>query len=131
MRALAVGCRGQLRRLLGAVLDDALELLADLALQAGCARARDGSDVAVVGVDANEISSDGLGLDIGQDDISWPILLAAVSAAAEQLADVDDGVVLDGDRSLAVVLHDLVLCVLGATALDEDVARSLESDGIY
>ena len=42
-----------------------------------------------------------------------------------------DGEAVNGDGALAVVLDDLVLCALGAAALDERVAVALEREGVF
>jgi hypothetical protein len=126
----AVGSGGELWGFTrGGLLVNALEFLADL-LDALSAGSRDSGNITVVGVDAYEIGSDTVGLDSGDDDIAGSAVVAAVSAAAEKLANVDNGVVLDGDRSFAVVLDNLVLGILSTATLDEDTSGSLESDGI-
>lgn len=82
-------------------------------LDGGGARAGDGGDVALVGVDADEHLAT-VGLDVLDDDVALAHDLA-VSAAAVQLAEVDDGEAVDGHRAKTVVLDDLVLSALGST----------------
>lgn len=86
--------------------------------------------IAVVGVDADEVRGHAVGADTVDDDVARPAVVGAVAAAAVQLADVDDGEVLDSDGAAAVVLDDLVLGLLGATALDQDVAGAEGGDGV-
>lgn len=114
---------------LAVALADTLELLADL-LNAGAARSGDVGGVTVVGVDANQVG-DTPGLDVLDDDMAGATVVGAVTASAVELAGVDDGEVLDGDGSAAVVLDNLVLGLLGTTALDQDVAIAEGRDGIY
>lgn len=114
---------------LAVALADTLELLADL-LDAGAARSGDVGGVTVVGVDANQVG-DTPGLDVLDDDMAGATVVGAVTASAVELAGVDDGEVLDGDGSAAVVLDNLVLGLLGTTALDQDVAIAEGRDGIY
>lgn len=126
--ALAVGSGADLLAL-AVALGDTLELLADL-LDAGAARSGDVGGVAVVGVDANQVG-DALGLDVLDDDVAGATVVGAVTASAVELAGVDDGEVLDSDGSAAVVLDNLVLGLLGTTALDQDITIAEGRDGIY
>lgn len=98
-------------------------------LNARSARSRDCRDITVVGVDAGELG-DALGLDVLDDDVARAAIVAAVAAAAVELAGIDDGVVLDRDRTAPVVLDYLVDCVLRAAALDENVAFAKEGDSV-
>lgn len=113
---------------LAITLLDSLELLANL-LDARAARSGDVSSVTIVGVDANKVANV-LSLDVGDDNVAGPAIVGAVATATVQLAGIDDGEVLDGHGSAAVVLDDLVLGLLGATTLDENVAISESRDGI-
>lgn len=122
--ALAVSSGGHLRRLRASILNDSLELLADL-LDGRAARSRDGGHITEVGVDANQVGSNAVRLNILDNDVTWATVVAAVTARAEKLADLHDGVVLDGDGSTAVVLDDLVFGVLGSATLDENAAGAL------
>lgn len=126
--ALAVGSGADLLAL-AVALADTLELLADL-LDAGAARSGDVGGVTVVGVDANQVG-DTLGLDVLDDDVAGATVVGAVTASAVELAGVDDGEVLDSDGSAAVVLDNLVLGLLGTTALDQDITSAEGRDGIY
>ena len=125
----AVGSGVKLGRLLLAILDNALEFLADL-LDSSSAGSTDSSNITVVGVDTDKSRFNGLCLDVLDNDVSWATVLAAVTAAAEELADIDDSVVLDGDSSSSVMLDNLVNCVLSSTSLDQNASSALESDGI-
>lgn len=98
-------------------------------LNARSARSRDCRDVTVVGVDAHQLG-DALGLDVLDDDVARAAIVAAVAAAAVELAGIDDGVVLDRDRAAPVVLDYLVDRVLRAAALDENVAFAKEGDSV-
>lgn len=111
-----------------AALVDALVLLAHLL--GGAARAGDGGNITVVRVDADEVGGQAEGPDVLDDDVAGAAVVATVAAGPVQLARVDDGVVLDGDGAAAVVLDDLVVGVLGAAALDEDVAIAEGRDGV-
>lgn len=126
--ALAVGSGADLLAL-AVALGDTLELLADL-LDAGAARSGDVGGVTVVGVDANQVG-DALGLDVLDDDVAGATVVGAITASAVELAGVDDGEVLDSDGTAAVVLDNLVLSLLGTTALDQDVTSAEGRDGIY
>lgn len=64
-------------------------------LDALSAGARDRSNVAVVGVDADNIGGYAVGFETGDDDVSGTAVLGAVAAGSEELADADDGVVFD------------------------------------
>lgn len=90
----------------------------------------DVGDIAIVGVDADQISIHLVGLDVLHHHVTGSTVLAAVTAAAEQLADIDHGVVLDDHGTAAIVLNHLVLGILSASALDQNIAGTLESDGI-
>ena len=89
---------------------------------------RNGSRVAVVGVDADERLAI-VGLDVLDADVAQAHL-AAVAAAAVELAKVDGGEAVDGDGAQAVVLDDLVVGVLGAAALDAGVAVAFDGEGV-
>lgn len=104
--------RDAARDLLGLVAGGGALVLDARLLDAGGARAGDGGDVAVVGVDADQ----GLavvGLDVLDDDVALAHGLA-VAAGAVQLAKVDDGEAVDGHGAQAVVLDDLVVGSGGA-----------------
>jgi hypothetical protein len=79
LSTLAVGSGAQLGGLATGALENTLELLADV-LDALSARSRDGSNVSIVGVDADNISCHTVGLEARDDDISWATVLGAVSA---------------------------------------------------
>lgn len=49
-------------------------------LDALSTRSRDGGNVAVVAVDADDIGSDSIGLEAGDNDVSWAAVLGAVAA---------------------------------------------------
>lgn len=53
-----------------------------------------------------------------------------VAASAVDLSDVDDLVVADGDTAAAVVLDDLVVSVLRASADDQNVAVAERGNGV-
>lgn len=105
----------------------ALKFLAD-GLDRGGAGARNGGRVAKVRVDAGEELAV-VGLDVLDDDVALDAALA-VAARAVQLAEVHHGEAVDGHGALAVVLDNLVVGVLGTTALDVGVAVALESEGV-
>jgi hypothetical protein len=105
------------------------ELLADL-LDAGAARSGDGGSVLVVGVDADQVGN-ALGLDVLNDDVARAAVVSAVTASSVQLSCVDDGKVLDGDGSAAIVLDNLVLGFLGAASLNQDISISQGRDCVY
>lgn len=140
MGALASGQRAQFtlrtqtaagRAELGALtlaLNHTLVLLANLL--APPTAAGDGRSVAVVAVDADQIARHAVDLDVLHDDLPGAAVVGAIAAGAVQLAGIHDGVVLDGDRPLAVVLDDLILGLLRAAALDEGVAVAEEGDGV-
>lgn len=108
---------------------DALVLLADLL--GGAAAVGDGGGVAVVGVDADEVGRQAVGLYVLDDDVARAAVARAVAARAVELAGVDDGHAVDGHGAAAVVLDDLVDGARGAAALDEDVAVAEGGDGIF
>lgn len=121
MGALAVGSSRDLARR-SVALAHTLVLLADLL--GNTARAADGSGVAIVGVDANEVGGDAVDLDVADHDVAWATVVGAVATAAVDLADVDEGRVSDGHGATAVVLNDLVACRGCSATLPEDVAVS-------
>lgn len=127
-RGLALASRGRRDLAALAALLHTLVLLARL-LDAAATAARDVGSVAEVGVDADHLG-DTLGLDVLDHDFAGTAVVGAVAAAAVELAGVDDGEVLDGDGALAVVLDDLVLGLLGAATLDEDIAAAQSRNGI-
>jgi hypothetical protein len=110
-------------------LPDANELLADLG-DAPSAGSGDGAGVAVVAVDANKVGNV-VRPDVLDDDVARTSVVGAVTAATVELSGVDDGVVSDCYGALAVVLDDLVLSPLGATALDKSIAVLQDGDGVY
>lgn len=105
----------------------ALELGADL-LDRGGAGVGDGGDIALVGVDTGEELAV-VGLDVLHNNVASAHGLA-VAARAVELAEVDSGEAINGDRSEAVVLNDLVLGASGTSTLDEGVAVTLEGKGV-
>ena len=121
MSALAVGGSRDLTRR-SIALANTLVLLADLL--GNTARAADGSGVAVVGVDANEVGGNAVNLDVADHDVAWAAVVGAVATAAVDFADVDEGRVFDGHGATAVVLDDLVACRGRSTTLPEDIAVS-------
>ena len=54
-----------------------------------------------------------------------------VAASAVHFPDVDDLVVADRDPSTAIVLHNLVVCVLRTTNNDKHIALAQSSNGIF
>ncbi len=100
-------------------------------LDASAAGPRDVGHIAIVGVDADQVRIHLVGLNVLNHHIAGPTVLAAVTAAAEQLADIDHGVVLDDHSAAAIVLNHLVLGILSSSALDQNVAGALEGNGIY
>jgi hypothetical protein len=125
----AVCSRRDFWALLTSILHDTLEFLANV-LDALSTAARDSRNITKVGVDAHQVGSNTVGLDIGDNNVARSAVLAAISTAAEQLSNTDDRVILDGHSATTVVLNNLVLGVLSTTSLDEDASSSLESDGI-
>ena len=103
-------------------LAHALVLLADLLRNT--ARAADSSRVAVVGVDAHKVGGNAVDLDVADHDIAWAAVVGAVATAAVDLADVNEGRILDGYGSAAVVLDDLVAGRGCSATLPEDIAVS-------
>lgn len=128
LRTLAVR-RGRNLGRAAAALSHALVLLAHLLRNT--ARLADSSGVAVVRVDADQVRSNTVDLDVLDDNIARATVASAVAAAAVDLADVGESGVLDGDGSAAVVLDDLVFGRVGSAALPEDVAVAESGDGVY
>lgn len=126
--ALAAGGGVDLRALAVALLYTH-KLLANL-LDACSAGARDVGSVAVVGVDANEVTNT-LGLDILDDNVARATVVGAVTASAVEFAGVDNGEALDSDGTAAVVLDDLVLGLLSTTTLNQGIAVTKDRDSIY
>ena len=91
----------------------------------------DGSSVAVVGVDTDQIRSHAVHLHILNNDIARTTIVRAVAAATVQFTGADDGVVFDGHGALAVVLNDFVHCILGTASLDKSVTGTKDRNGIY
>jgi len=102
----------------------AVALVAVARLAAALARAGDGTGVAVVCVDAAEHAAV-LGDGALDDDVAGAAVVAAVAAAADQLAVVVGVEVLDLDRPEAVELDDLVGGLEGAAAVDVRSSRGL------
>lgn len=128
LRTLAVRCGRNLGRA-SAALGNTLVLLTHLLRNT--ARLADSSSVTVVGVDAHQVRSNTVYLDVLDDNIARATVASAVAAAAVDLADVGESGVLDGDGSAAVVLDDLVFGRVGSAALPEDVAAAESGDGVY
>ena len=122
----------------------ALELLAD-GLDGRSAGAGDGSGTTEVGVDTGKDLTV-VGLDVLDDNGAGDRVLA-VTAGTVKLSEVHDGYrivsncqsvvskellteAVNGDRSLSVVLDDLVISRLGTSALDHGVAVTLEGKSI-
>lgn len=122
---MAAGAGAKLLGLLAR--DGTLELDADF-LDRGSAGAGDGGDVALVGVDAGQDLSV-VGLDVLDDNVAGAHLLA-VTARSVELAEVDNGEAVDGDRAETVVLDDLVRSTSGTTAADDSVTVTLEGESI-
>jgi len=105
----------------------ALELLAD-GLDGRSAGAGDGSGTTEVGVDTGKDLTV-VGLDVLDDNGAGDRVLA-VTAGTVKLSEVHDGEAVNGDRSLSVVLDDLVISRLGTSALDHGVTVTLEGKSI-
>jgi hypothetical protein len=105
-----------------------LKLLANL-LDTGSAGVRDVGSVAVVGVNANEVTN-ALGLDVLDDDVARATVIGAVTTSAVELAGIDDGEAFDGDGTAAVMLNDLVLGLLSTTTLNQSIAIAKDRNGI-
>lgn len=112
-----------------APLHDTPVLLADPL--GASARAADGSNIAIVGVYADEIGGHAIGPHVPDDNVAGTPVVGAVSARAIQFAGIDDGKAINRDRAAAVVLHHLVHGLLGAASPDEDVPVAQSGDGIY
>jgi len=89
-----------------------------------------GKMLTIVAVDADNIRGDALSPEASDDDLSWSSVVGAVTAATVNLTGTGDSVVLDGDRPLSVVLHDLVRSGVGSSTLDENITRAEKRDGI-
>jgi hypothetical protein len=76
---LAVGSGGKLWGLSSSGLEDTLELLANV-LDTLSAGARDGGNVTIVGVDADNIGSDSVRLQVGDDNVTGSTVLGAITA---------------------------------------------------
>lgn len=107
--------------------DGTLELDTDL-LDGRSAGAGDGGDVALVGVDTGQDLSV-VGLDVLDDNVAGAHLLA-VTARSVELAKVDNGEAIDGDRAETVVLDDLVRSTSGTTTADDSITVTLEGESI-
>jgi len=99
-----------------------LVFLADLL--GNTARAADSSGIAIVGVDAHKVGGNAVDLDVADHNVAWAAVIGAVTAAAVDLADVNESGVLDGHGSATVVLNDLVAGRGCSATLPEDVAVS-------
>jgi hypothetical protein len=127
--ALAAGSGVDLLALAAVALLYTLELLANL-LDTGSAGARDIGSVAVVGVDANEVTN-ALGLDVLDDNVARATVIGAVTAPAVEFAGVNNGEALNGNGTTAVMLDDLVLGLLSTATLNQSIAVAKDRDGIY
>jgi len=72
------------------------------------ARTTDSCNIAIVGVDAHDISGNAVCFKPGDDDVSWTTILGAVTAGSEDLPNIDNGIVLDRCKPTAIGLYDFV-----------------------
>ncbi|EKG19819.1 hypothetical protein MPH_02888 [Macrophomina phaseolina MS6] len=89
----------------------------------------DGGRVTKVGVDTSQLAA-GVGLDVLDDDVAAASVAVAVAARAVELAEVGDGEAVNGDGADSVVLDDLVLGALSATAADGGVTVTLDGKSV-
>lgn len=89
-------------------------------LDGGGTSVRDSGDITVVLVDTGEFLAV-VGLDVGNGDRALRLGIA-VTAGAEELAEVGDDEAIDADLTFGVVLDNLVLGTLGTTA--DDLVRA-------
>lgn len=111
---------------------DALVVFANVAVVAAAAT-RDGSSVAEVVVDTDQVRGHAAGANILERNVARAIrpVVRAVAAAAVELSRVGDGVVADCDAPGAIGLDDLVVCASGTATFDEDIACSKSSNSVY
>lgn len=128
--SLARSSRGQLRALLASRFLNSLKLLAHMT-DAGSTSVANTGGIAVVRVDSDQ-GLHILGLDVLDNNLAWTLALvvAAVTARSVQLPCIHNGESINGDGSLAVVLHNLVLGLLSTSTLDECVSGSEDGNGI-
>jgi hypothetical protein len=111
-------------------LVNALEFLTDS--EARTLHAGDLSGITEVGVDAHKVGGNAFSRDILHNNLPRAVLLviAAVSARAVQLANIHHAEAINCHGARSVVLYDLVLGFLGASASDGSVAGAEDGDGV-